>query len=97
MKHLPRDKVEDVIRHADANELDGVTGILVRLSREQLSEFKALLWLGKDMDSPKHWDALVIEARETLDGETPRFLANSPNLASSLRKGLESLEAAGRI
>lgn len=97
MKHLPRQKVEDVIRHAEAHELDGVVGILVRLSREELSEFKAVLWLGKDMDSPKHWEALVIEARETLDAETPRFLADSPGLAGFLRKGLDALEAAGRI
>jgi len=70
---------------------------MVRLPMSELAELKALLWLGKDMDSPKHWEALVIEASHKLDAETARFLADDPKLAVSLRKGLEALEAAGRL
>ena len=97
MKHLTKDNVEDIIRAAEAKELDNVVGVMVRIPIGALAELKALLWLGKDMDSPKHWEALVIEARAKLDGETARFLADDPTLARSLRKGLDALEAAGRL
>jgi len=97
MKKLTRDQVEEIIRSADAREIDNVVGVMVRLAPEALAELKALTWLGKDMDNPKHWDALVIEASYKLDAETARYLADDPQLARVLRKGIETLETAGRL
>lgn len=97
MKKLPRNSVEDIIRFAEAKEIDNVVGVMVRLAPEQLAELKALTWLGRDMDNPKHWEALVIEASYKLDAETMRFLADDPALAQNLRRGIDALESAGRI
>jgi hypothetical protein len=97
MKKLRRSHVDDIIRFAEAREIDNVVGVMVRLAPEELAELKALTWLGKDMDNPKHWEALVIEASYKLDAETARYIADDPNLAAVLRKGLDALEGAGRI
>ena len=58
MKALKQTTVEALISYAEAGELDNLTGEMVRLSPDALAELKALMWLGKDQDSPKHWDAL---------------------------------------
>lgn len=97
MKKLTRAQVEEIIRFAEAREIDNVVGVMVRLPLEGLAELKALTWLGRDMDHPKHWEALVIEASYKIDAETARFIADDPNLASTLRKGIDTLEAAGRL
>lgn len=97
MKKLTREQVEEIIRFADAREIDNVVGVMVRLPLEGLAELKALTWLGRDLDNPKHWEALVIEASYKLDTETARYLADDPNLARTLRKGIDALESAGRI
>lgn len=97
MKALSRNNVDALIDFAEREELDNLTGEMVRLSKEALAELKALVWLGKDQDSPKHWEALVIEARFQLDDQTARYLATTPDLASNLRNGIDRLEAAGRI
>lgn len=97
MKKLPRTAVEDIIRFANAKEIDNVVGVMVRLSLDELAELKALTWLGRDMDNPKHWEALVIEASYKLDSETARFLADDPNLAANLQRGIDALETAGRL
>jgi hypothetical protein len=97
MKKLTRQQVEEIIRFADAMEIDNVVGVMVRLPLEALAELKALTWLGRDQDSPKHWEALVIEASYKLDAETARYLADDPKLATVLRKGIDALESAGRI
>lgn len=97
MKKLKPATVREMIRHCESGEFDRLVGILVRLSPDELSELKALIWLGRDGHSPKHWDALVIEARAKLDADTPRYLAEEKHLATDLRKGLESMENAGRI
>ncbi len=97
MKKLTRAQVEEIARFAEAKEIDNVVGIMVRLPLEALAELKALTWLGRDMDHPKHWEALVIEASYKLDAETARYLADDPNLAATLRKGIDTLEAAGRL
>ena len=97
MKKLRRNVVEDVIRFATAKEIDNVVGVMVRLSLDELAELKALTWLGRDNDNPKHWEALVIEASYKLDSETARFLADDPNLAANLRRGIDALETAGRL
>ncbi|HEX6929836.1 MAG TPA: DUF3775 domain-containing protein [Gammaproteobacteria bacterium] len=97
MKFLKRTTVETMAGYADAGELDNLTGEMVRLSPDALAELKALVWLGKDQDSPKHWEALVIEAKFQLDDQTARYLATTPDLAGVLRRGLNQLEAAGRI
>jgi hypothetical protein len=97
MKKLTRHQVEEIIRFAEAKEIDNVVGVMVRLPLEGLAELKALTWLGRDMDNPKHWEALVIEASYKLDAETARYLADDPNLATTLRKGIDALESAGRL
>lgn len=97
MKTLKRTTVESMIEHAEAGELDKLTGEIVALSPDALAELKALVWMGKDQDTPKHWDALVIEAKFQLDDQTPRFIADTPDLAGVLRHALEKMEAAGRI
>lgn len=97
MKALKRETVEQMILYADAHELDKLTGEMVRLTPDALAELKALAWLAKDADSPKHWDALVIEAKFQLDDQTARFIATMPDLADKLRKGIDMLEASGRL
>ena len=97
MKKLTRAQVEEIIRFAEAKEIDNVVGVMVRLPLEGLAELKALTWLGRDMDNPKHWEALVIEASYKLDAETARYIADDPNLAATLRKGIDALEGAGRL
>lgn len=97
MKALKRSSVEDIMAYAESGELDKLTGEMVHLSRDALAELKALVWLGKDQDTPKHWDALVIEAKFQLDDQTARFLASTPDLATVLRSGLEKLEFAGLV
>lgn len=97
MKALNQDTVTAMIDYADRNELDGLTGEMSRLSKDAMAELKALVWLGKDQDSPKHWDALVIEAKFQLDDQTMRVLAGMSGLGAYLRRGLEQLEASGRI
>lgn len=97
MKALKQATVEAMIGHAEAGELDKLTGEIVRLSRDALAELKALVWLGKDQDTPKHWDALVIEAKFQLDDQTARYVAGTPELPAVLRHGLEKLESSGRI
>ena len=97
MKFLKPQQLRELIGYAEKGELDNVVGILVRLDQNQLAELKAVLWLGKDAQSPKHWDALVIQARAKLDKETVQFLAEEKNLGADLHKGLDMLENAGRI
>ena len=97
MKALKPGQVRELIGFAEKGELDNVVGILVRLDKDQLAELKAVLWLGRDGHTPKHWDALVIQARAKLDKDTVQYLAEEKNLASDLNKGMDLLENAGRI
>lgn len=97
MKALDRSTVEALIAYSEQAELDNLTGELVRLSPEAIAELKALVWLGRDEESPKHWEALVIEARFQLDDQTTQVIAGIPDLGAFLREGLARLESAGRI
>lgn len=97
MKALKRTTTEAIISHADSGELDKLTGEMAHMSEDALAELKALVWLGRDRDSPKHWDALVIEAKFQLDDQTARYLSTTPELADILTRALDQLEAAGRI
>lgn len=97
MQALKRSSVEAMIEHAEADELDKLTGEMAELSQDALAELKALVWLGKDQDTPKHWEALVIEAKFQLDDQTARFIATTPGLGRVLRVALDKMEAAGRI
>jgi|GEM_PF-1905132 len=97
MKALKPELLRDLIGYAEKGELDQVVGILVRLDKDQLAELKAVLWIGKDGQTPKHWDALVIQARAKLDKDTVQFLAEEKNLGQDLHRGMDMLENAGRI
>ncbi|MGE5625865.1 MAG: DUF3775 domain-containing protein [Bacillota bacterium] len=97
MKALKPALVRELIGYADKGELDQVVGVLVRLDKDQLAELKAVLWIGKDGQTPKHWDALVIQARAKLDKDTVQYLAEEKNLGADLNKGMDILENAGRI
>ena len=97
MKALKPQQLRELIGYAEKGELDKVVGVLVRLNQDQLAELKAVLWMGKDGQSPKHWEALVIQARAKLDKDTVQFLAEEKNLGSDLHKGMDLLENAGRI
>ena len=97
MKALKPALVHELIGYADKGELDQVVGILVRLDKDQLAELKAVLWIGKDGQTPKHWEALVIQGRAKLDKDTVQYLAEEKNLGQDLRKGIEILENSGRI
>lgn len=94
---LNKESIEKMIEHAGENQLDALTGEIVRLSEDQLAELKAMLWLAKDDETPKHWEALVIEARFQLDDKTAQFIIDTPGLDQKLRIALDKLEAAGRI
>jgi hypothetical protein len=97
MKALKPALVRELIGYAEKGELDNVVGILVRLDQDQLAELKAVLWLGRDGHTPKHWEALVIQARAKLDKETVQFMAEEKNLGADLHKGMDLLESSGRI
>ena len=97
MTALKLQQLRQLIDYAEKGELDQVVGILVRLNPEQLAELKAVLWIGKDGQSPKHWDALVIQGRAKLDKDTVQYLAEEKDLGRDLHKGLDMLENAGRI
>ena len=97
MKALKPQLLRELIGYAEQGELDKVVGVLVRLNQDQLAELKAVLWMGKDGQSPKHWDALVIQARAKLDKDTVQFFTDEKNLGADLHKGLDMLENAGRI
>ncbi|HWP94583.1 MAG TPA: DUF3775 domain-containing protein [Gammaproteobacteria bacterium] len=97
MKRLSKQKVEQIIGFAEAGELDNVIGAVVRLAPEELAELKALTWVGRETDSPRHWEALVIEARAKLDAHTPRLIAEDAALGATLRRALQRMEEAGRI
>ena len=97
MKALKPAQVRELIGYAEKGELDNVVGVLVRLDKEQLAELKAVLWLARDGHTPKHWDALVIQARAKLDKDTVQFLAEEKNLGTDLHKGMDLLENSGRI
>ncbi len=97
MKFLKPKQVRELIGYAERGELDEVVGRLVRMSKDELAELKAVIWIGKDGQNPKHWDALVIQGRAKLDKETVQFMAEDKDLGQALHKGLEMLEASGRI
>ena len=97
MKALHPKQVWELIGHSERDEFDRVVGMLVRFDKEQLAELKAILWIGKDGQNPRHWEALVIEGRAKLDKETAQYLAEEKNLGADLKKGLEMLENSGRI
>ena len=97
MKFLKPKQVRELIDYAERGELDEVVGVLVRFSQDQMAELKAILWIGKDGQNPKHWEALVIEARAKLDADTARFVAEEKNLGRDLHRGLDMLESSGRI
>jgi len=97
MKALKPQQLRELIGYAEHGELDKVVGVLVRLDQEQLAELKAVLWIGKDGQSPKHWDALVIQGRAKLDKDTVQYLTEEKDLGRDLHKGLDMLENAGRI
>lgn len=97
MKALKPQLLRELIGYAEQGELDKVVGVLVRLNQDQLAELKAVLWMGKDGQSPKHWEALVIQARAKLDKDTVQFFTDEKNLGIDLHKGLDMLENSGRI
>ncbi len=97
MKALKLQQLRELIAYANRGELDKVVGILVRLDQDQLAELKAVLWIGKDGQSPKHWDALVIQARAKLDKDTVQYFTDEKNLGQDLHKGMDMLENSGRI
>ncbi len=97
MQHVSRQQVEELAGYADQHDLSELVGAMVRMSPSALAELRSIIWLGRDGESPKHWDALVIEARSQVDDQTARFLAESADLGQNLRKGIDLLEASGRI
>ena len=97
MKALKPQQLRELIGYAEGGELDKVVGMLVRFDMEQLAELKAVLWMGKDGQSPKHWDALVIQARAKLYKDTVQYFTDENNLGADLHKGMDMLENSGRI
>ena len=97
MESLTRKDIEDLRKYALSGELDKVVGVLVNLDREGLAELKAFLWIANREDPPKHWDALVIQARQKIDRETPRFIADDARLAEKIKDGIDIMENAGRL
>lgn len=89
--------VRELIGYAERHELDNVVGMLVRMSPEELAECRVLTWLGRGRENPRHWEALVVEARSRVDRETPRVLAEDADLADGLSRGLDRMAEAGRI
>lgn len=97
MKALTPEEVRRLVNLQGTNDEDGLAAELRRLSHDALAEIKALLWLARDDESPRHWDALVIEARFKVDDKTAALFAEDGQLGNSLIRGLEILEASGRL
>lgn len=97
MKALTQEEIRRLVDLQGTDDRDGLAATLRGLSQDALAELKALLWLARDDDSPRHWDALVIEARFKVDEKTAALFAEDPDLGNSLTRGLEILEASGRL
>jgi hypothetical protein len=97
MESLTRNDIDDLYDAAEAGELDRVVGVLVNLDSDGLAELKAFLWIANREDPPKYWDALVIQARQKIDRETPLFIAGDERLAEKIKAGIEIMENAGRL
>ncbi len=97
MKKLSLEVVRRLVDLQGTGDMDGLAAALRELSLDAMAELKALLWLARDDESPRHWDALVIEARFKVDERTPGLFAEDPELGNSLTRGLEILEASGRL
>jgi hypothetical protein len=97
MESLTRKDIDDLHTFALAGELDRVVGVLVNLDSDGLAELKAFLWIANREDPPKYWDALVIQARQKIDRETPLFIAGDERLAEKIVVGIEIMENAGRL
>ncbi|MDQ2070261.1 DUF3775 domain-containing protein [Natronospira bacteriovora] len=97
MKKLTLNQVRQLVDLQGTGDRDGLSAALRDLSRDALAELKALLWLARDDESPRHWEALVIEARFKVDEKTAGLFAEDPELGNSLTRGLEILEASGRL
>jgi hypothetical protein len=97
MKKLSLEQVRKLVDLQGTGDMDGLAAALRELSLDAMAELKALLWLARDDESPRHWDALVIEARFKVDERTPGLFAEDPELGDSLTRGLEILEASGRL
>lgn len=97
MKALSPDSVRHLVDLHGTDDPDGLAAALRELPHDALAELKALLWLTRDGEAPRHWDALVIEARFKVDYKTPALFAEDPELGNDLTRGLEILEASGRL
>ncbi|MEA5445129.1 DUF3775 domain-containing protein [Gammaproteobacteria bacterium AB-CW1] len=97
MKHLSPDRVRRLVDLQGTGDADGLAAELRALPQDALAELKALLWLARDDESPRHWDALVIEARFKIDEKTAGLFAEDEQLGNSLTRGLEILDASGRL
>jgi len=97
MKHLSRETISELINLQGTGDYEALAAKLRHLSQDAVAELKALLWLARDGESPRHWDALVIEARSKVDLKTAGLFAEDPQLANSLTEGLEILEDSGRL
>lgn len=97
MKKLRQEQVRRLVDLQGTGDQDGLAAALRELPQDSLAELKALLWLARDNESPRHWDALVIEARFKVDDKTYGLFAEDPELGNSLTRGMEILEASGRL
>lgn len=97
MKALTPEEIRRLVDLQGTDDRDGLASTLRGLSHDALAELKALMWLARDDESPRHWDALVIEARFKVDDKTAAIFAEDPELGNSLTRGLEILDASGRL
>ena len=70
-----------------------LASFLQELSRDELAELVALMWVGRGSFEPEEWDEAIQTAREEHTGiaGTTRYLLSNPLLAEHLEEGLERM------
>ena len=67
--------------------------LLESLSKEQLAEFLAVMWIGRGDYGAEDWDGIVEEATRSIDDGTVQYIIEKAPLPEYLRDGLEELPA----
>ena len=65
------------------------------LSRDEIIELAALMWLGREVETSKDWDDLISDATEIYNDSIVGYIAEKVPLAEYLTNGLLKLRENG--
>ena len=91
----PGEETAEMVLEALRNDpaRQALAAFLQELSRDELTELVALLWVGRGSFDPEEWDEAVMTAREEYGSPVgiTRYLLSNPLLAEHLEEGLERM------